>query len=244
MGKDGAPVDFGALCGIGIPIAAYSKIANAIFKLKFDYLGKEYAENEELKGKELLKPWALKQRDKYPDSPQKTIQLVASIIDTLIKYKLVAFGCVCFEQNDMKFACSNEKSLDLTFRYLCERINMYMKREHPGQKAIIVFDNRDSATDEKNARAITNYLVRSRQGKQMRSSVLEIPMFAISQAHNIGLQLADLVTTVTGIYAAGKFDISEIYNKLHRLFYNWKDNYGRSMSTLRWVDPNHRGRAK
>lgn len=235
--KNGNEIPFGALCGVGIPIDSYSRIANAIFKLKLETMGKEYAESKEMKGKKLLKTRTFRLMEANPDTPQKNIQFVTDIIGVLHRNKLPVFGCVCYDQQHRDFTCENDALLDITFKSLCERINMYMKREHKEKKAIIVFDNRDIGTDERNARAVTNFLVRSSSGRAMRSSILEIPMFAISQANNVGLQLADLITTIIGIYASGEQGITDVYNLLHRQFYSWKDNYGKAMSTLRWIDP-------
>lgn len=235
--SEGKEIPFGALCGVGIAIASYTKIANAIFKLKLETMGREYAEDKEIKGKKLLNNRTFRLLAEKPDTPQINIQFVKKIIAVLERNKLPVFGCVCYDQNFRAFTCENDTMLDNTFKSLCERINMYMKREHQDKKAIIIFDNRDTGTDERNARAVTNYLVRSQRGHSMRSSILEVPMFAISQANNIGLQLADLVTTIIGIYASGEPGISQIYNLLHRRFYTWKDNYGKPMSTLRWIDP-------
>lgn len=61
----------------------------------------------------------------------------------------------------------------------------------------------------------------------MRSSLLEIPLFAISQANNIGLQLADIVTTIVCLHTSKEPAISDLYQKLHRRIYSWKDNYGK-----------------
>lgn len=235
--KNGNDIPFGALCGVGIPIETYSKIANIIFKLKLNVMGREYAEEKELKGKKLLSPRTFRLMEENPDVPQKNINFIKEIIEVLHRNKLPVFGCVCYDQKHKGFTCENDELLDSTFRSLCERINMYMKREQMNKKAIIVFDNRDNGTDERNARAVTNFLVRSKSGHSMRSSILEIPMFAISQANNVGLQLADIVTTIIGIYASGEHGVSEIYSSLHRQFYTWKDNYGKPMSTLRWIDP-------
>ena len=237
LDKNGREIPFGALCGVGIPIESYSKIANAVFKLKLETMGKEYAEDKEIKGKKLLNNRTFRLMEANPEEPQKNIQFVSDLIDVLRRNKLPVFGCVCYDQQHRDFTCENDALLDSTFKSLCERINMYMKREHQDKKAILVFDNRDSGTDERNARAVTNFLVRSGNGRTMRSSILEVPMFAISQANNVGLQLADLVTTIIGIYATGESGVSDLYNQLHRQFYSWKDNYGRAMSTLRWIDP-------
>ena len=235
--KKGGEVDFGALCGVGIPIEIYTKIATAVFKAKLNALGKDYAEKSELKGKKLLSPRTFRRLKQHPEEETKNLNFVETLVRILERNKLPVFGCVCFDQEAYKFTSDKDTALAGTFKSLCERINMYMKREHPNQKAIIVFDSRDEGTNERNARAVTNYLVRSKTGNNMRSSLLEIPLFAISQADNIGLQLADIVTTIIGLYAAGEPGIKELYAHLHRLFYTWKDNYGRAMSTLRWIDP-------
>lgn len=238
--RDGSSAKFGALCGIGIPIADYSKVSSAVYKLKLSVLGKEYADNYELKGKKLLNPRTFRLREQNPMEKQKNIDFVKSLIQIFKRYKLPVFGCVSFDQTSADFKCSNTDVLDKTFKSICERINMYMKREHDKRKAIIVFDNRDHATDEKNATAMTKYLVRTVPGKTMSTSILEIPMFAISQAHNIGLQLADIVTTIIGLHASGTVEISDLYQPLHQQIYTWKDNYGKYMSTLRWIEPRKR----
>lgn len=235
--RQGEMVDFGALCGVGIPIGDYARIANAVFKIKLECGGKEYAEQHEIKGKELISPRIFRLLESEPSKVQKKIDFVMRVLNILQTNKLTVFGCVCFDQRTYKFTSDSDTALANTFKSLSERINMFMKREHHDRKAVIVFDNRDSGTNERNARAMTNYFVRSRMGNTMRSSILEVPLFSISQANNIGLELADLVTTIIGLYAAGEPRVKEIYNILHKRIYTWKDNMGRKMSTLRWIDP-------
>ena len=234
---NGDSIPFGALCGVGIPINAYSRVANAVFKLKLNTMGKEYAEEKEMKGKKLLSPRILRLKEENPEQPQTNIRFVSELLNILKKNKLPVFGCVCWDADMRKFSCRDDKVLDITFKAVCERINMYMKRECPDRKAIIVFDNRDMGTDERNAKAMTSYMVRSGAGRGMRSSILEVPLFAISQAYNVGLQLADIVTTIIGIHAEGNNKVEDLYNQIHEQLYSWKDNYGRGMSSLRWLDP-------
>ncbi len=233
----GNEIKFGALCGVGIPISSYAKIANQVYKYKLGCMGKDYADNAEIKGKDLLSRRIFKDREKYPEQRRKNIDLVSAILSTLNTNKLPIFGCVCFDQKALQFKCDSEKILATTFKSFCERVNMYMKREYKDKKAIMVFDSRDNGTNERNSKAVTNYLVKTKPGNNMRSSVLEIPLFAISQANNIGLQLADLITTIIGMHVEQRREITDLYNELHKRFYTWKDNYGRKMSTLRWLDP-------
>lgn len=244
VGAKGEEVDFGALCGVGIPLDAYSRIATAVYKLKLHHMGREYADNHEIKGKKLLANGILRHQNQNPNDCHKNIDFVAAVLNVIQTNKLPVFGCVCFDQRNCRFTSENATALANTFKSLCERINMYMKRECPTQRAVIVFDNRDSGINERNARAMTNYFVRSKSGNSMRSSILEVPLFAISQANNIGLELADLVTTIIGIHASGDVRIGELYEMLHRRFYTWKDNYGNPMSTLRWLDPQKLGPGK
>lgn len=51
LDRGGEKHKFGAMCGVAIPIGDYTKIANTIYKLKLQHLGKDYADNSELKGK-------------------------------------------------------------------------------------------------------------------------------------------------------------------------------------------------
>ena len=234
LDRGGEKHKFGAMCGVAIPIGDYTKIANAIYKLKLQHLGKDYADNSELKGKDLLSRYSFKQHEMRPEG-STNIKLIESILKFLKKSKITVFGCVCFGQAMQSFSCKDTGVLDATFKSLCERINIYMKREHYGRKAIIIIDNRDDGTNGRNAAAITNFLVKSAPGSQMRSSILEIPMFAISQAKNIGIQIADIVTTIIGLRVAEFSPIMPLYSQLEDCFYSWKDNSGIIHNTLRWI---------
>ena len=79
LDKNGNEIPFGALCGVGIPIETYSKIANAVFCLKLDTMGKEYAESKEMKGKKLLNNRIFRLMEANPDTPQKNIRFVKDI---------------------------------------------------------------------------------------------------------------------------------------------------------------------
>lgn len=141
------------------------------------------------------------------------------------------FDVVCFRTEMQSFVCDNETSLDLPFRYLFERIDNYMKREFPGRRAKIIFDNRDHKTHEKNARAITNFFSRSHLGLGY-DSILRVPFFAVSQGHNYGLQLADLVTTVVGLCFQGERAYRPLWGIVQHMLY-FIDMGGQPQSSLK-----------
>lgn len=227
---------FGALCGVAIPVSLYGRLADDVFRLKLNMMGKEYAEESEIKGKNLLSNRSLKD-DRTAEQKNK-VDFVFELLKLMKKRKLVAFGNVCFNQSGMAFVNGDKNHLDDTFKDFCKRVDIFMKKEHKDQKAIIVSDGRQHGTDKNNSTAITRFLVKTSVGRSMRSSILDVPFFAISQADNVGIQLADLITTIIGRYA--QMNSSGVHNEeVQRLFdalnfYSWQEKPGLWLSTLRW----------
>jgi len=130
------------------------------------------------------------------------------------------------------FRCENVQALDKTFRYIFERVDIYMKREHPDRMGKLIFDDRDYQTNRQNAEAITNFFVRSPAGLAL-DSMIKTPFFAISEAQNVGLQLADVVTTIVGLHFAGAQDVTSYWGKLKSAIYRWPTESGRMGSSLK-----------
>src|SRR5208282_2097898 len=189
-------VSLGALCGVGVPEAQLRRMADDIYELKHKHFDIEFARNSEIKGKELFKNYVFALQKKGIVS--KNLALGLELVEYIHTKHLPVFGCVCFEKGMQKFQAEDMTSLDKTFRYLFERIDTWMKFYRPNDKALIIFDDRDYGINRKNAEAITNFFQRSNQGAAM-DSIVQTPLFAISQAQNVGLQLADLVTTIIGL---------------------------------------------
>lgn len=79
-------------------------------------------------------------------------------------------------------------------------------------------DNRDHTTHEANARAITNFFVKSPVGRGF-DSLLRIPLFAVSQGHNYGLQLADLVTTIVALRFQGQREFDPLWDLVKEMLF-------------------------
>ena len=130
-----------------------------------------------------------------------------------------------------KFQCEDVRALDMTFRYLFERIDMFMKTKHPERMAKLVFDDRDYGINKQNAEAITNFFQRSSRGLSL-DSILRTPFFAISQSQNIGLQLADFVTTVIGLRFSSHPQGQRYFQKLQACFFTYEFQ-GHRVSSLK-----------
>jgi len=222
---------FGVLCGVGIPEEALHEVANQIYRLKLPYFGEDYAKERELKGKELLKSYAFKMAAKYGHS--RNLELAREVLQFLHRQNVRIFGVVCFDESLRSFRCDDAKRMDITFRYLFERVDLYMKNEFPDRLAKLVFDDRDHETNANNATAITNFFLRSAVGRGY-NSILRVPFFAVSQAQNVGLQLADVVTTVVGKEFEGDRRIQDHWRIVQSLVYH-TSVHGLSVSSLKVI---------
>lgn len=211
----------GTLCGIAIPERSLHDVVKDVYQLKYNHLGEEYAKDKEIKGKDLFKNYVFGLEDRGIKS--KNLALAEDIIDYIASKNLIVFGCVSFEQDSQVFKCQNVKSLDKTFVYLFERIDIFMKQEKSTSLAKIIFDDRGYSINCQNSEAITNFFVRSPQGLAM-DSILKVPLFAISEAQNIGLQLADFVTSIISLRFTGEKRIDKFWKRLKPCIYRWQHN--------------------
>jgi hypothetical protein len=205
---------FGVLSGVGIPEDQFRGFQRDFYELRRPYHGKVLGPDDEVKGKELLGSATFRVLDARGYSYQWN--LAHELLQYASRQKLRVFGVVCFRPGLHTFVCGDETRLDRTFRDLFDRIDLFMKRSFPGRFAKIVFDSRDHRTNEANSRAITNFFTRSTVGTGY-DSILRVPFFAVSQGHNYGLQLADLVTTVIALRWQGERRITPLWRIVHRM---------------------------
>lgn len=211
----------GALCGVAIPEKQLHRVADDIFKLKLKHFGNDFARDGEIKGKDLLKNYVFKLEARGIAS--RNLAFALDLLNYLQAKRLHVFGCVCFEKGMQKFQCEDMRALDMTFRYVFERVDMFMKVKHPEWMAKLVFDDRDYGINRKNAEAITNFFQRSSWGLSL-DSIVKTPFFAISQSQNVGLQLADFVTTIIGLRFSSHPQSERYYKLLQRCLFTYQEN--------------------
>jgi hypothetical protein len=230
----------GALCGIAIPEKQLHRVAEDVFRLKLKHFGSDFARDGEIKGKELLKNYAFRLAENGVES--RNLALAVDLLNYIQAKGLHVFGCVCFEKGMQKFQCEDVRALDMTFRYVFERVDMFVKVKHPDRMAKIIFDDRDYRINKMNAEAITNFFQRSSWGLSL-DSIVKTPFFAISQSQNVGLQLADLVTTVIGLCFSSHPKAPPFFEILKRCFFFYED-HGRRVSGLKVLHGTPAFRAK
>jgi|SRR5919206_5181394 hypothetical protein len=223
-------VSLGALCGIGIPERELSQVASDVYQLKLKHMGVDFARNSEIKGKELFKNYVFKLMRRGIKS--QNIALADALLEFIVSKNLPVFGCVCFEKDLQRFQVDDVTALDKTFKYLFERIDRFMKKYRADEMASLVFDDRDYGINRKNSEAITNFFQRSAKGLSM-DSIVRTPFFAISQSQNVGLQLADLVTTIIGLRFASSRQIDPYFAALKNAIPCWNEESGWRISGLK-----------
>ncbi len=220
---------FGVLAGVAIPEDIFHTFQRDIFNVRKPFHGQVLGPDDELHGTELLNSATLKR------IAMKGFSYHWNLAEDVLNYScsrnVKVFGVVCFRSGLHSFVCDDEVKLNVTFRYLFERIDGYMKREFPGRTAKLIFDNRDHKTHEKNAKAITNFFMRSQLGLGY-DSILRVPFFAVSQGHNYGLQLADLVTTTIGLFFQGERRYKPMWDIVQKMLY-FSDVGGQRQSSLK-----------
>ena len=190
----------GVLAGIAIPEESLSQIIVDVHRMKVSSFGEAFAMNRELKGKKLLKN---KNFDLLKSGKgSAAIEFVVDLLRYLRNQRLVVFSVVAFDTSLGTFKCNDPVVLDPTYRILLGRIDDYMKNEYPHKRAKIIFDDIDYKTNAARANCITNFFNRSHEGRGY-DTIIRTPFFSVSQAQNLGLQLADVITTVFGLRFEG-----------------------------------------
>jgi len=223
---------FGVLCGVAVPDAAVRSLQAGVFAVRRPYHDDVLKPEHELRGKELLGGATRRSLEQRGFSYH--YNLVQELLGFARSSRFAVFAVVCFDPAFHTFACQDELLIDKTFQCLFSRVDRYAKREQPGELVKLIFDDRDVQTNRKNAKAITNYLVRSPVG-QKYDSILPYPLFAVSQGHNYGLQLADVITTVIALRFEGEVWTEELWRMVSSMLYRFSEGQRKwtSMKVLR-----------
>lgn len=185
--------EIGALGAVGIPQDAYNSYCREMFAMKAKILGAKEVTDSEVKGQTCFSKAAFKRQTLHGDS--YWLQAAAEVFDALDKYRARIF--VVWTKNPTLLTLRNPASTALSkpYKQLFHDLRGYMRNEAMGQLATLNFDERGHREDEATARAVQNFLVRTRAPAQDRWDryFLVIPSFTASTI-GPGLQAADVIS--------------------------------------------------
>lgn len=196
----------GVLAAVQIKSHNFNDCSQEIFTIKANHLGRGNG-NVELKGKSLLGAYQFRLQAR--GIPSREIALVKEILSYMATKGTTAFASVVFAKQDLELQCADQHHLERPFFYLFERINLFMKENHPALVAKLIFDDRGVQTNQKISAAVSNFFHKSSTGRSF-DAILKVPFFAISK-ENFGIQVADLIAYILGSRFTGDREIVEFY---------------------------------
>lgn len=158
-----------ALCGVAIDEEQFASISSDVYSMKRNSIGRQFADNRELKGTIIFKEKNFRERDRPEAGAMLAFAL--DLCRYLSQKSLRAFGIVRFGTN-LGFRCHDPQSLDGTHRALLERIEAFMQRERKGRRAKIVFDDVEHGFNAARAEAITNFFNRYVPGQAIQTIIV------------------------------------------------------------------------
>ena len=206
------PMKVGVLAAVQIKSHNYNECSQSLYNLKVKHIG-PLAGNLEIKGREVLKKYYFDLEAKGVTSTR--LDLVRETLDYMALLDTRVFASVVLSQNEADLACANVDLLERPFLYLFERIDLYMKENHPGMVAKLIFDDRDLQFNQRLSKAVSNFFHKSRAGREY-DSIIKVPFFAIS-TENAGIQLADIAAHIIGVKFTGDLRRAEFYRRIKNL---------------------------
>ena len=145
----------------------------------------------EIKATKLLTDKHARHHQTYGNAPG--LLMVEDLLESLSDAKAVIFA-VLSEIDSVDDVQASATRLPLHYIRLLERIELWMREQHPDAAAIIVPDTVHDGIDRRLFQHMADYLFKSVAGKRMRHIVAN-PFWVDSQA-TTGSQLADVVAHV------------------------------------------------
>lgn len=204
----------GILAAVQIKSHDYNECSRQLYTLKTKHLGIP-AGNKEIKGDGIFRKYLFALETKGIVS--RELNLARDIFAYMKTSGMVCFASVVFAQKEIDLACANAAQLERPFFFLFERIDLFMKENHPGLKAKLVFDDRGIQTNKAISKSVSNFFHKSQAG-QAFDSIIKVPLFAIS-TESVGIQLADMIAYILGARFTGVKQKIEFFRRAKEIEY-------------------------
>ena len=209
--KDGK-FKVGILAATQIKSYDYNECSKQVFFLKTKHLGVS-AGNKEIKGNGIFRNYLFDLEAKGITS--RELNLARDVLIYMKTLGVVCFASVVFAQKEIDLACADANQLERPFFFLFERIDLFMKENHPELKVKLIFDDRGIQVNKAISKSISNFFHKSHTGQSF-DSIIKIPLFAIS-TESVGIQLADMIAYILGSRFTGNRQKYDFFKKAKEL---------------------------
>jgi len=169
--------------------------------LRRTHLGGLTLTKEEREGKAI----ALLDRRSLTKLPSKR-EYAESLFAWLRDFDLKVFAMVMERPQHQPY--EGPDFLNTQHRWLLERIDRFMEREHPDQMAIPIFDGQDPTNNERFSDCFSNFMARTRIGRSMQH-IVPSPLF-VDSSLTPGIQIADVFAYVTRLNYEQKLHLGAV----------------------------------
>jgi len=204
----------GVLSAVQIKSHNFNACSMEIHNLKIKHLGAR-AGNIEIKGREILRNYLFGLEAKGIQS--KELNLARDILTYMGGSGMQLFASVVFAKEEIDLSCADVNQLERPFFFLFERIDLFMKENHPGLMAKLIFDDRGVQFNSKISKSVSNFFHKSTRGQSF-DAIIKVPFFAIS-GENIGIQMADIVSYILGARFTGDRRQAEFFSRVKNMEY-------------------------
>ncbi len=246
--EDGVPY---ALAGFGVSEFNYRKLMAAIFQIKESYFepaqglsseerkllrasriaSKSHPHEQELKATKLLTRKAAEYHQQTGQAA--SILLVEELLAEAERLDCRVFGTLSHLQHMHEVLRPDGKLPDQLIR-LIERVQCWMAEDHPDESAILVFDAIDSETSRTLNQSISDFLFRSRAGKEM-TQIVPSPFWVASDA-TPGSQVADIIAHIlmnSMLPKAERKQLDHLWSAVARMEFRSKNGSMRGIRSIR-----------
>lgn len=221
----------GALGGIALAADRYNDFCSAFYGIKKNVLRAQELSDSEIKGQTAFAKAAFKRQVLHGDS--HWLEAMDKLFNCLARFNAKAFGIWTTEPTLLTLRNPQSTELSKPYKQMLFDFRAYMQNEAPSRLATLNFDLRGVREDEAAARAIQNFLVRTRGG--WRDHFIQVPNFTVSSV-SPGLQVADVVAYLAAhqVSATARAELQPYKARLWGLRYEF-DRTDRRCRTIRRV---------
>jgi hypothetical protein len=200
-----------AYAGFGIDELQYRRLMAAVHQAKLRYFKQAGAmaseeihatrathivtelapEDAEIKATKLMTAKQANWHATHRNAPG--ILMVTDVLDSVASCDSTVFA-VLSNPSDLRELRDREGHLPIQFCRLLERVESWMREEHPDRAAVIVPDTVHEGIDRQLSKRIADFLFRSDQGKRMRHLVPS--PFWVDSHSTAGSQVADIIAHI------------------------------------------------
>ena len=202
----------GILAAVQIKSHDFNACSQQIYTLKRQHLGVA-AGDKEIKGNGIFRNYVFDLESKGVIS--RELNLARDVFLYMKTIDVRCFASVVFAEREVDLACANVNQLERPFFFLFERIDLFMKENHPGLMAKLIFYYRGVQMNGVISKSVSNFFHKNHMGKTF-DSIIKVPFFALS-SECVGIQMCDMIAYILGARFTGHTRKMEFFKKAKEL---------------------------